>query len=61
MAAQELGIKGKDWMINTENMRSIRCIACGELRNPDFPICGHCHAIVDQEKAKALGIVFAKG
>lgn len=60
MAAEHLGIRGKDWMVNTENKNSIRCVACGALRNPAFPVCGSCHAVVDKEKAAALGLTFAK-
>lgn len=35
------------------------CKACGELINVNYPVCKHCHAIVDPEKAKSLNIQFA--
>jgi len=60
MAAQELGITTKDWLKDFKMMDTVKCIACGALRNPEFPVCGSCHAIIDKEKAKELGLTFAQ-
>lgn len=59
MAANALGMKDKDWMKDFTMMENIKCMACGQPRNPAYPVCPHCHAIVDKDKAIALGIVFA--
>ena len=56
MAATELGVGDKDWMKSSIVASMIKCAACGNLRNPDFPICGSCNRIIDVEKAKKLGI-----
>lgn len=58
MAAKQLGL-GKDWMKDFTLLNQIKCVACGSPRNPDFPVCPICHAIIDSTKAKELGIVFA--
>lgn len=56
LAANELGMISKDWMQNFQAMEMIRCIACGNMRNPLYPMCGNCKTIVDMELAKKLGI-----
>jgi len=58
LAAKELGYE-KEWMKNTQSFEMVRCVACGALRNPQFPICQACKAIVDKDKAKELGLTFA--
>lgn len=60
LACRELNITNKPWLGDIQTMELIRCIACGSLRNPAFPICQSCHAIVDKEKAKELGLTFAQ-
>lgn len=57
-AAQELGMTNKDWMIDHQTVEQVRCIACGQLRNPAYPICQHCKAIADPVRAKELGLTF---
>jgi len=59
IAAQELGLQ-RDWLNNFKSIEMVKCVACGQLRNPDFPVCQHCHAVVDKAKAEKLGLVFAK-
>ena len=59
-AARELNLTNKEWMVDFTQMEMIRCIACGSMRNPAFPICQSCHAIIDKEKAKELGLTFAQ-
>lgn len=60
LACKELNITNKPWLGDLQTMELIQCIACGSLRNPAFPICQSCHAIVDKEKAKELGLTFAQ-
>lgn len=57
LAARELGLTNKDWMADFKSMEMIRCVACGSLRNPLYPICGTCHNIIDIERAKELNIL----
>jgi hypothetical protein len=60
MACKQLNITNKPWLGDLQTAELVRCIACGSLRNPEFPICQSCHAIIDKEKAAALGLIFAK-
>jgi len=60
LAAKELNVEsGKDWCKDTQTMELVRCVACGSLGNPLFPVCATCKAIKDPVKAKQLGITFA--
>lgn len=59
LACQELGIENKEWMQNFQSQGMIRCIACGTLRNPAFPVCGTCNRVVDVELATKLGVTSA--
>lgn len=58
-AAKELG-ETRDWMKNFEKVGLVRCIACGNLRDPRYPICSVCKAIADPEMAKKLNLTFAQ-
>lgn len=60
LAARELGLGTKEWLQDFQNADMIRCLACGAMRNPTFPVCGSCHAIIDVEAAKKLNLVFAQ-
>jgi len=60
LACKELNISNKPWLNDQQSMELIRCVACGALRNPNYPVCQSCHAVVDAEKAKSLGLVFVK-
>lgn len=57
LACQQLGIENKDWMQNFQNTGMIRCVACGSLRNPAFPVCSNCNRVIDKELAAKLGFV----
>lgn len=57
LAAKELGKLTLDWMSATIETENIRCVACGAMRNPLYPICGSCHTVVDKERAMELGII----
>lgn len=52
LAAKTLGVQDRDWMKDHANMGQVRCFACGEFKNPEFPICKSCHTI-DPEHPKA--------
>ncbi len=56
IAAQELGLD-KEWAKEHIIRELVRCVACGTLRNPAYPKCGHCLEIVDKDLAKKLGIL----
>lgn len=61
LAARIMGVeKQKPWMSNVVASELINCKACGELVNPIFPVCKHCHVIINEERAKELNIQFAK-
>jgi hypothetical protein len=43
LAARELNLSGtKDWMKDFTMINMVRCKACGQLKNPEFPICASC-------------------
>jgi hypothetical protein len=58
LACKELNITNKPWLGDLQTMELVRCIACGSLRNPAYPICQACHAIVDKKRAEELGLTF---
>lgn len=54
-AARALGLD-KPWTKDFQLAQNIPCIACGNLRNPEYPICPSCKMIVDAALATKLGI-----
>lgn len=60
MAARDLNLVNKEWLKDSQIMDLVRCVACGHLKNPNYPICSNCKAISDPVKAKELGLVFAQ-
>ena len=60
LACKELNVSNKPWLGDIQAMELVRCIACGSLRNPRFPVCQTCKAIADPAKAKELGLTFAQ-
>lgn len=60
LAARDLNLVNKEWLKDSQIMELVRCIACGHLKNPNYPICSNCKAISDPAKAKELGLVFAQ-
>lgn len=60
LAAKELGLDSKDWLQDFQSQVQIRCVACGSMRNPLYPICGSCHTVIDVEAAKKLGLQFVQ-
>jgi hypothetical protein len=60
LACKELNIHNKPWLGDIQQAELVRCMACGALRNANFPICQTCKAIADPELAKKLNIQFAQ-
>jgi hypothetical protein len=61
LACKEMNITNKPWLGDLQTAELVRCVACGALRNQLYPVCQSCHAIVDADKAKELGLTFVKG
>lgn len=59
MAAREMGQTDFDWMKDFRMTGMARCPACGNLRNPDFPICSHCGNL-DKNHPGAKDLTFVK-
>lgn len=60
LACKELNIQNKPWLGDLQQAELVRCVACGNLRNPAFPICQTCKAIADPELAKKLNLTFVQ-
>ena len=61
IAAKYLQLDGnKPWMKDFTTLGQQNCPACGFLRNPVYPVCSNCKAILDPEQAKSLNIKFAQ-
>jgi hypothetical protein len=60
LACKELNIQNKPWLGDLQTAELVRCVACGNLRNPTYPICPSCKAVVDPELAKKLNLTFVQ-
>lgn len=58
LAARLLGRDDKEWLQNFEAIQNARCVACGTMRNPAFPVCATCGAVTDPKRAEELNIKF---
>lgn len=58
LAAAALGLEDKVWMQDFRAVSLVKCFACGNLRDPNYPICAHCKT-VDQSHPKAKELKFA--
>ena len=47
----------RPWVRDFQTVQNVNCVACGNLRNPQFPICPSCKMIVDKDLAAKLGLV----
>lgn len=46
IAAKELGVEAtRDWMKDYKAMDMVKCKFCGNLKNPDYPVCMNCRII----------------
>jgi len=59
MAANALRLTQKEWMQDFKMMETVACIACGQARNPKFPICPNCKTVVDKELYNKSGLMAA--
>lgn len=60
LAAEKLGVAShKSWMQDFTAIEKQNCPACGNLINPNFPVCPNCKTVINVEKAKELGLKFA--
>lgn len=59
MAAKELNLEDKPWLKDFTMVSMVKCIACGALRNPQYPMCANCKTIVDKDLAKKLALNIA--
>lgn len=59
IAVRELA-QEREWSKDFHIVEMVRCVACGALRDPRFPVCGHCKAITDTKRAQELGLKFAQ-
>lgn len=57
LAAQELSLKDKPWMMDFKTYEMVPCFACGSLKNPLYPVCMTCKAI-DKTNPAAASIQF---
>lgn len=55
MAAEQMQLQ-KPWMADFSTIKMDNCPACGTLRNNNFPVCNHCHHIVDIVLYEKLGL-----
>lgn len=58
LAARSLNLNDKAWLKDFQMAELIRCLFCGGMRNPLYPICPVCKAI-DQKHPLAKDIKFA--
>lgn len=58
LAAQELGLD-KPWIKDYQAQELIKCFACGNLRNPEYPVCSVCK-VLDPKHPLAKDLQFAK-
>jgi len=58
LAARELGLNTKEWLANFQAVEHVRCFACGNMKNPAYPVCPTCRAI-DSNHPKGKDIKFA--
>jgi len=59
LAARCLNMNEKPWLLDYIIAEKIPCAACGELRNPTYPICPSCKAI-DKSHPKAAELTFSQ-
>lgn len=54
LAAQELNLKEKPWLVDFTTMTMVNCKFCGTLARPGFPICPSCKHVIDEEAYKRM-------
>lgn len=59
LAAQSLARGDKPWMGSYTTLELVKCNACGNLRNPEYPICPACR-VIDATHPLAKDLKFAQ-
>lgn len=57
LAARELNQNSKEWLQDFQAVETVRCIACGHMRNPMFPVCPNCKTVVDRDRFAKSGLM----
>lgn len=60
LAATELGLKGREWLQDFQAQEMIKCVGCGNMRNPLYPICPSCHNVIDVALYEKLNLKSAE-
>jgi len=55
LAAKELSLD-REWIKDYRAAEMVRCVACGNLRNPAFPVCNHCRTVIDKDAYDKLNL-----
>lgn len=42
LAARELNLLNKPWLVDTIAVEKVKCFACGALKDPKYPVCPNC-------------------
>ena len=58
LAAKSLNHNDKAWLLDFKTEEMIKCMGCGSLKNPTFPICAVCR-LIDQNHPEAKNFKFA--
>lgn len=58
LAARSLNMNEKPWLLDFNIVEKVPCVACGELKNPAYPVCPNCKAI-DKTHQLAKDLTFS--
>lgn len=58
IAAKALNLNDKPYLKDSFTIQMVKCVACGSLKHPDFPVCATCKAI-DMSHPNAKDLKFA--
>lgn len=59
LAARTLNFNDKPWLKDFQAVEQVKCIGCGNLRNPEYPICPTCK-LIDPAHPLAKDLKFAQ-
>jgi len=60
LGAKMLNMNDKEWLLDFNIVEMVKCIACGSLKNPLYPVCPQCHN-VDMTNPRAKDLKFVTG
>lgn len=58
VAANELGLD-RPWLATVQALMKSNCPACGHMVDMNYAVCSNCKVVINQERAKELGLKFA--